>query len=136
MNALVPDAARAVGSGEPGDRPRAAHLLVGGRAAAAGRPTAGSSTRRDCAASGSRNVAADSVLSAFNEFAGVLAECPPGCTHIEAGCALDDWVAAHGGPGAAARLDSLRRLLRSREGLDPVDTAAQRTTEPAQARRA
>ncbi len=123
VNALVPDAARAVGS---------VNLVTGrGRhtsSSAVALPLAGPADGWIIDTPGLRsfglaNVAADSVLSAFPEFAGVLAECPPGCTHIEAGCALDDWVAAHGGPGAAARLDSLRRLLRSREGLDPVDTA-------------
>ena len=63
------------------------------------------------------------VVSAFPEFADALADCPPGCTHIEGGCALDEWVASHGGAGAA-RLDSLRRLLRSREGLEPADDSA------------
>ena len=108
---------------EPGDRPGPAHVVVRGRAAAGGAADGWIIDTPGLRSFGLANVAADSVLSAFPEFAGVLAECPPGCTHIEAGCALDDWVAAHGGPGAAARLDSLRRLLRSREGLDPVDTA-------------
>ncbi len=61
-------------------------------------------------------VAANRVVSAFSEFADAIAECPPGCTHLAPGCALDDWVAEHGGPAAVERLDSLRRLLRSREG--------------------
>jgi ribosome biogenesis GTPase / thiamine phosphate phosphatase len=61
------------------------------------------------------HVAADRVVSAFGEFADAIAECPPGCTHLAPGCALDDWVAEHGG-AAAERLESLRRLLRSREG--------------------
>jgi ribosome biogenesis GTPase / thiamine phosphate phosphatase len=67
------------------------------------------------------HVAADRVISAFPEFADVVAECPPGCSHLAAGCALDEWTATHGGPAAAARLDSLRRLLRSREGPDRAD---------------
>ncbi len=70
---------------------------------------------------GLAHITADSVVSAFPEFADALADCPPGCSHLEEGCALDDWVADHGA-AAAARLDSLRRLLRSREGLDPADT--------------
>jgi ribosome biogenesis GTPase len=67
------------------------------------------------------HVAASRVISAFGEFAEAIAECPPGCTHLAPGCALDGWVAEHGGPAAAARLDSLRRLLRSREGVDSAD---------------
>jgi ribosome biogenesis GTPase len=70
---------------------------------------------------GLAHIAADRVVSAFPEFADAIAQCPPGCTHLEAACALDDWVAEHGGPAETARLDSLRRLLRSREGLDPAD---------------
>ncbi len=41
--------------------------------------------------------------------------CPRGCSHDEADCALDDWVSSGAaGPSGPARLDSLRRLLRSR----------------------
>ncbi len=67
------------------------------------------------------HVAADRVVSAFAEFAGAIAQCQPECSHLSAGCALDAWTAEHGGPAAAARLDSLRRLLRSREGPDRAD---------------
>jgi ribosome biogenesis GTPase len=67
------------------------------------------------------HVAASRVVSAFGEFADAIAQCPPGCTHLAPGCALDDWVAEHGGPAAAERLDSLRRLLRSREGIDRAE---------------
>jgi ribosome biogenesis GTPase len=50
-----------------------------------------------------------------------VAACPPGCTHLEPDCALDDWVRDQGGdPRLVARLDSLRRLLRSREGAEPA----------------
>ncbi len=67
------------------------------------------------------HVAADRVVSAFPEFADAIAQCPPACSHLAAGCALDEWTAEHGGPAAAARLDSLRRLLRSREGPDRAE---------------
>jgi ribosome biogenesis GTPase / thiamine phosphate phosphatase len=66
-------------------------------------------------------VAASRVVSAFGEFAEAIEACPPGCTHLAPGCALDDWVAEHESPGMAERLDSLRRLLRSREGGDRAD---------------
>ena len=118
VNALLPDAARAVGSVSP----------VTGR----GRHTSSSAVALPLGGDGwiidtpglrsfgLAHVAADRVVSAFPEFADAIAQCPPGCSHLEAGCALDDWVAEHGGPAEAARLDSLRRLLRSREGLDPA----------------
>ena len=42
------------------------------------------------------------------------AGCPRACSHDEAECGLDAWVASGAaGARAAARLDSLRRLLRS-----------------------
>jgi ribosome biogenesis GTPase / thiamine phosphate phosphatase len=69
---------------------------------------------------GLAHVAPGRVISAFPEFAEAIEGCEPGCSHVDGGCALDEWVAEHGG---AARLDSLRRLLRSREGLDPVDSS-------------
>jgi len=119
VNALLPDAERAVGTVSP----------VTGR----GRHTSSSAVALPLPGGGwivdtpglrsfgLAHVAADRVVSAFPEFADAIAECRPGCSHLEAGCALDDWVAGHGGPAEAARLDSLRRLLRSREGLDPAD---------------
>jgi ribosome biogenesis GTPase / thiamine phosphate phosphatase len=121
VNALLPEAARAVGEVSP----------VTGR----GRHTSSSAVALPLGADGwiidtpglrsfgLAHIAADRVVSAFPEFADAIAQCPPGCSHLEAACALDDWVAEHGGATAAnpARLDSLRRLLRSREGLDPAD---------------
>ena len=123
VNALLPDADRAVGSVSP----------VTGR----GRHTSSSAVALQLPGGGwiidtpglrsfgLGHIAADKVVSAFEEFADAIEGCPPGCSHLDAGCCLDEWVAEHGGPGAAARLDSLRRLLRSREGLDPVEA-----TEP------
>jgi ribosome biogenesis GTPase len=68
------------------------------------------------------HVAADRVVSAFPEFDAAIAQCPPGCSHLSAGCALDAWAAEHDSPAAAARIDSLRRLLRSREGPDRAES--------------
>jgi ribosome biogenesis GTPase len=59
------------------------------------------------------HVSADRVVEAFGDLAEGTAGCPPGCDHLSPDCALDEWAAAH---HAQARLDSLRRLLRSREG--------------------
>jgi ribosome biogenesis GTPase len=116
VNALIPAAGRAVGGVNP----------VTGR----GRHTSSSviALRLDGPAGqgwvidtpglrsfGLGHVSADRVAQAFPDLAEGTAGCPPGCTHLEKGCALDDWVREHGG---AARLDSLRRILRSREGAD------------------
>jgi ribosome biogenesis GTPase len=58
------------------------------------------------------------VIRAFPDLAEGAEACQPGCTHLEEGCGLDEWAAEH---GAEARLDSLRRLLRSREGPDHAE---------------
>lgn len=57
------------------------------------------------------------ILAGFEDVATAAAErCPRGCTHVDEYCELDDWAEA-AGPAAVARLDSLRRLLISREAL-------------------
>ncbi len=115
VNALIPDADRTVGSVSP----------VTGR----GRHTSSSVVALHLPGGGwiidtpglrsfgLANVAVDRVVRAFPDLAEGLADCPPGCTHLTGECALDAWVADHDG-ARAARLDSLRRLLRSREGDD------------------
>jgi ribosome biogenesis GTPase / thiamine phosphate phosphatase len=114
VNALIPEAQRAVGTVNP----------VTGR----GRHTSSSAValRLDTPAGhgwvidtpglrsfGLGHISPGRVVRAFPELAAT--GCPPGCTHLEEGCTLDDWAREH---GAEARLDSLRRLLRSREGAD------------------
>ena len=69
---------------------------------------------------GLAHVTPDAVISAFDDLAPGLAQCPRGCTHDEDECALDAFVA--GDPHLAARLDSLRRLIRSRVGSDEAST--------------
>jgi ribosome biogenesis GTPase / thiamine phosphate phosphatase len=63
------------------------------------------------------HVAVERVVEAFGDLAEGTAACPPGCDHLSPGCALDEWAATH---DAVARLESLRRLLSSRE-LSPAD---------------
>jgi ribosome biogenesis GTPase len=68
---------------------------------------------------GLAHVDPDRILRAFPDLAAGTQECPRGCTHDEPECGLDAFVAAGGaGPAGPARLDSLRRLLRSRAGTD------------------
>lgn len=56
------------------------------------------------------------VIHAFPDLEPGTAGCPRACSHDEPDCALDAWVAdGHAGPEGAARLDSLRRLLATRE---------------------
>ena len=55
------------------------------------------------------------LLHAFGDLEPGSAQCPRGCSHDEPECGLDGWVASGAaGPHGAARLESLRRLLRSR----------------------
>jgi len=67
---------------------------------------------------GRGHVSAERVAEAFGDLAEGTAACPPGCGHLSAsaGCGLDEWAREH---HAEARLDSLRRLLRSQEGTSP-----------------
>ena len=66
---------------------------------------------------GLAHVDPDSFIDHFPELAAGTENCPRGCSHDEEHCALDAWVAqGHAGPSGAARLESLRRLLRSRLG--------------------
>ena len=68
---------------------------------------------------GLAHIAPERVVRAFPDLAPGTLACPRGCTHLEPDCALDDWVRDQGGDSRLVmRLDSLRRLLRSREGDD------------------
>jgi ribosome biogenesis GTPase / thiamine phosphate phosphatase len=116
FNALIPDASRAIG----------AVNAVTGR----GRHTSSSALALRLPGGGWMidtpglrsfglgHISAENVIRAFPDLAEGARQCPGGCSHLEPGCGLEEWAAGH---GAAARLDSLRRLLRSREGLDPAD---------------
>lgn len=69
---------------------------------------------------GLAHVQIEHLLTAFDDLDEVAQECPRGCTHLEGSpdCALDDWVTAAEDDDVraarAARLDSFRRLLVSR----------------------
>jgi ribosome biogenesis GTPase len=113
VNLLIPDAARATGTVNP----------VTGR----GRHTSSSAVALPLGDGwlidtpglrgfGLGHVSLDRVVEAFGDLAEGTADCPPGCDHLSPGCALDVWAREH---HAEARLDSLRRLLRSREGTAP-----------------
>jgi ribosome biogenesis GTPase / thiamine phosphate phosphatase len=110
VNTLVPEALRAVGIVNP----------VTGR----GRHTSSSAVALPLGDGwlidtpglrgfGLGHVSAERVVEAFGDLAEGTAACPSGCDHLSADCALDEWAREH---HAEARLDSLRRLLRSREG--------------------
>ena len=114
VNALVPDARRAIGDVN----------VVTGR----GRHTSTSAVALrlpdgdgwvidtpGVRSFGLAHIDVDRIIDHFHDLAAGTDECPRGCTHDEEDCALDDWVAqGHAGPSGPARLESLRRLLQSR----------------------
>jgi len=69
---------------------------------------------------GLAHIEPNDIVSAFDEFVEIAEECPSGCGHLGApedpDCMLDTAVAD--GTASAGRLESLRRLLASRAGLD------------------
>ena len=131
VNALIPDAGRAIGrvnavtgKGRHTSSSAIALRLPAGDAGRHGPP--GSSRADDSGwlidtpgvrGFGLGHVTADRVVEAFGDLAEGTAACPPGCDHLSEGCALDEWAAEH---DAIARLESLRRLLRSRESATDV----------------
>jgi ribosome biogenesis GTPase / thiamine phosphate phosphatase len=138
VNALIPEADRAVGAvspvtgrgrhtsssavafplrGDPGGRPGESSLP--GESALLGGVDGGIIDTPGLRSFGLGHMSPERVVQAFADLAEGAEQCPPGCNHLGPECALDGWVDARGGgPSLAARLDSLRRLLRSREGLD------------------
>lgn len=120
VNALVPDADRATGSVNDVTG-RGRHTST---SAVALRLPDGSGWVVDTPgvrSFGLAHVDPESIIEHFPELAEGTASCPRGCTHDEPECGLDAWVASGGaGPSGPARLDSLRRLLRSRTA-DPSE---------------
>jgi ribosome biogenesis GTPase / thiamine phosphate phosphatase len=119
VNALVPDAGRAVGVVNP----------VTGR----GRHTSSSAVALELPDGGwvidtpglrtfgLAHVDPDRVVHAFDDLQSGTAGCPRGCDHLGEHCALDAWVEA--GHASRQRLESLRRLLRSRDGGEEPEEA-------------
>lgn len=66
---------------------------------------------------GLAHIEPEQIVAGFEDIYAATSACPRGCTHLDEYCALDDW-AAQAGPAALARLDSLRRLLISRDALE------------------
>ncbi|MEU8121883.1 ribosome small subunit-dependent GTPase A [Spirillospora sp. NPDC049024] len=114
VNALVPDAERAVshvnavtGRGRHTSSSAIALELPGGDGWIIDTPGVRSF--------GLAHVDPENVLGAFEDLAeGAAERCPPRCDHLQDDCGLDGWVEE--GHASRARLDSLRRLLASREG--------------------
>jgi ribosome biogenesis GTPase len=122
VNALVPDAGRATGTvnavtgrGRHTSSSAVALRLSGDDGAPAGWVTDTPGVR----SFGLAHVQPQHLLRAFPDLEPGSEQCPRGCTHDEPECGLDEWVASGAaGPHGPARLESLRRLLRSRSGTD------------------
>ena len=94
VNALLPDADRAVGAVSPvtgrGRHTSSSAVALPLPAWPAGQEGGGWIIDTPGLRSfGLGHVAASRVVSAFSEFADAIAACPPGCTHLAPGCALD-----------------------------------------------
>jgi ribosome biogenesis GTPase / thiamine phosphate phosphatase len=132
VNTLIPDADRAVGrvnevTGKgrhtsssaialrlpPGGRPPGIPPRTGGQPVPPSPPGGWLIDTPGVRGFGLGHVTPDRFVEAFGDLAEGTVGCPPGCDHLAPGvCGLDEWAAEH---HAEARLDSLRRLLRSRE---------------------
>jgi len=132
VNALVPDADRAVGivNDVTGRGRHTSSSAIALRMPAAGAVGPGWVIDTPGVRSfGLAHVKVENLLAPFGDLADVADECPRGCTHSDDApdCRLDEWVAASPDDetraARAARLESFRRLLASRSGtLGAPDT--------------
>lgn len=121
VNALIPEAHRAIGGvnvvtgrgRHTSSSAVALELQDDDHSAAPGTPAGGWIVDTPGLRSfGLAHVSPATVLAAFPDLAEGAEYCPPGDDHLGDECTLDTWVAA--GHAEPARLESLRRLLRSR----------------------
>ena len=116
VNALVPDARRAIGEvnvvtgrGRHTSTSAVALRLPGDQGWVIDTPGVRSF--------GLAHVHLHRIIEHFPDLEPGTERCPRGCTHDEDECALDEWVASgQAGRAGASRLESLRRLLRARAG--------------------
>jgi ribosome biogenesis GTPase len=74
---------------------------------------------------GLAHVSPERVIKAFPDLDALTAGCPRGCTHDEVECALNDVTS----PEMGVRVDSLRRLIRSRSANPDEDVAGSHRSE-------
>jgi len=130
VNALIPDADRAVGhvNAVTGKGRHTSSSAIALRLPATARSADGGGWLIDTPGVrgfGLGHVSPQRVIEAFGDLAEGTANCPAGCDHLSPACGLDEWISQRYSPAqgaeaasARARLDSLRRLLRSRESAD------------------
>ncbi|GAB2866719.1 ribosome small subunit-dependent GTPase A [Actinoallomurus bryophytorum] len=112
VNSLVPDAERAVSAVNPVTG-RGRHTSSSAIALALPGDEGWIIDTPGVRSFGLAHVKPEDVLAAFPDLLEGATDCPTHCTHLQDDCALDAWVAA--GHAAPSRLDSLRRLLTSRD---------------------
>lgn len=112
VNALVPDAERAVNEVNPVTG-RGRHTSSSAIALALPDDDGWIIDTPGVRSFGLASVKPEDVLAAFPDLLDGATDCPTHCTHLQDDCALDAWVAA--GHAAPSRLESLRRLLLSRD---------------------
>ena len=109
VNALIPDAKRATG-GVNESTGRGRHTSTSAQALAL--PFGGWLIDTPGVRSfGLAHVERQRVIDAFDDLAEGTANCPRSCSHDEVDCGLDLWCEQ--GHASAARLESLRRILRA-----------------------
>ena len=117
VNALVPDALRAVGhvNDVTGRGRHTSSSAVALRLRdAAGGPAGWVVDTPGVRSFGLAHVQPESLLTAFDDLEPGAARCPRGCSHDETDCGLDDFVASGAaGETGPARLESFRRLVRA-----------------------
>lgn len=115
VNALVPDAARA--TGDVNDvTGRGRHTSTSAVALRLPDDDGWVIDTPGIRSFGLAHVDPERIITHFPDLEAGTEGCPRGCTHDEPECALDDWVAqGHAGPAGPSRLESLRRLLRTRK---------------------
>ncbi|HEY8718431.1 ribosome small subunit-dependent GTPase A [Pengzhenrongella sp.] len=125
VNALVPDAFRAVGivNDVTGRGRHTSSSAIALRMAAVDGEAPGWIVDTPGVRSfGLAHVLLEHLLAPFGDLAGVAEACPRGCTHADDApdCCLDEWIEASGDDetrsARAARVESFRRLLSSRKG--------------------
>jgi ribosome biogenesis GTPase len=73
---------------------------------------------------GLAHVDVDRIIHAFPDLAHLTRDCPRSCSHDEPDCALTTALGAGCPPEVRSRIDSLRRLIRSRVDSDADERAA------------
>ncbi len=116
VNALVPDADRAIGKVNDVTG-RGRHTSASAVALRLPKRSGWVIDTPGVRSFGLAHVSLERIIDHFPDLEPGTAGCPRGCTHDEEECGLEAWVASGAaGPSGPARLESLRRLLRARSG--------------------